>query len=863
MGFAGEKIPESCREIAAGLFTTGDDYPKTGELNGLCPFHDEKKPSFAYNYIKDVFKCQGCGVSGDLIDLYSHFHGVDRKTVGFKKFCGEYGIKLEKQGEGKSTLAPKSPSKTNPRASNLTPNPLKNSVKEEAEVKEIPFVSEDDWSALPPLPDAWISRMEKARGWTRGGIETMDLRLYTHTKDRGKAQGLKLPAGQERIAIPVRDDAGIIRNVRLYLPGSNGESDGPKMTSWGTGFGAAALWPAPSAWGSGPLWFAEGEPDRITMVCRGFNAITKTIGAGVWKDEWLDHFKGREVVIAYDADKVGMAGAEKGAELLAEVAKLVRVIIWPRLMAETNPADKWDGKTKFSRWTMEQGAELPQNHGYDATDFFSKFGKKSDDLRDLLALSRTFEKEAQEDPTALQGPARFFGGKTGRTFKPPLLAAAILEDLEIRTDPQTSKPYRWNSRHWEEYDIRFIRRKAIQYLENEATSARAADATNIILDLSVVEHGRKFNDRPEFVCLKNGVLNLDTNEILPHEKEFYASYMLNVSYEPSSPPPHPSRWIEFLKDTVQDAQTIRQVQEFFGLCLTRETRFAKCLLLLGPGSDGKSTALDVLMAMVGEENCSAVAMDDLEKEFCRASLHNKVLNVSAEFDGNAFTTSWFKKAVTGDTISASFKHKDYFEFRPFAKHAFAANRFPRALDNTDGFFRRLLVVKFKKQFFGKDRDIYLKDALIEELDGIFHWALVGLTRLIQQGDFTESLDSSEALHEYKVVNNPVLVFKEERLEVKPGDKTARISKADLYSHYVKFCNAWGFSAGSRIHFGRELKTVIPDLSEGKLETMPGVREHCHIGISYASDSAPLSPPPHPSGAAPRSQVKGLPEVKSG
>lgn len=854
MGFAGEQIPENCREIAKGLFTVTHEYAQRGELAGLCPFHAERKPSFGYNYKKDVFHCQGCDVSGDLIDLYCHVNGLDRRTEGFKRFCQENGIETSKNGKGKGKAPAKTPIENDSPSPKLTPNIKKGNKPASEEPQESPFIPEEIWDSLPPLPDAWVDRMEVARGWTRAGIAAADLRLYTHTAARGKAQGLKLKVGQERIAIPVRDDQGVLRNVRLYLPGADPDKDGPKITSWGVGFGAGALLPAPSSWRPGPLWFCEGEPDYIAALSQGLNAVTKTIGAGVWKEEWVEHFQGREVIFPYDADKVGLGGAEKGALLLAPVAKLVRVILWPRFMFEDHSAEKWDGKTKFSAWVMERGEELPQNHGYDLTDFFKRFGKTVDDLRDLLASARTFERGQEEDPEGLLGPSRFFGGKNGRTFKPVLLAQAILQDLEIRTDPQTSKPYRWNGRHWEEYDVRFIRRKAIQYLESEATSSRAADATNIILDLSVAEHGRHFNDRPELICLKNGVLNMDTNELLPHDKELYSSYMLNVSYDPKAPAPIPERWIAFLKDTIQDPQTIRQVQEFFGLCLTRETRFAKCLLLLGPGSDGKSTCLDILMAMVGEENCAAVAMDDLEKEFCRASLHNKVLNVSAEFDGNAFTTSWFKKTITGDTISASFKHKDYFEFRPFAKHAFAANRFPRALDNSDGFFRRLLVVKFKKQFFGADRDMYLKEALLAELDGIFAWSLAGLSRLVQKGDFTESLDGAEALHEYKVVNNPVLVFKEERLVVKEGDKTARIPKAELYLQYKKFCDAWGFSPGSRIHFGRELKTVIPSLAEGK-EVINGARENCHIGIAYSSNTV-ATPPPPPSGEAPPSNGKG-------
>src|SRR4051812_28064490 len=37
----------------------------TGTLKGLCPFHDEKTPSFTVSTARNVFYCHGCGVGGD------------------------------------------------------------------------------------------------------------------------------------------------------------------------------------------------------------------------------------------------------------------------------------------------------------------------------------------------------------------------------------------------------------------------------------------------------------------------------------------------------------------------------------------------------------------------------------------------------------------------------------------------------------------------------------------------------------------------------------------------------------------------------------------------------------------------------
>ena len=46
---------------------------------GLCPFHNEKTPSFVINIAKESFKCFGCGVSGDIFSYIMEKYKVDFK----------------------------------------------------------------------------------------------------------------------------------------------------------------------------------------------------------------------------------------------------------------------------------------------------------------------------------------------------------------------------------------------------------------------------------------------------------------------------------------------------------------------------------------------------------------------------------------------------------------------------------------------------------------------------------------------------------------------------------------------------------------------------------------------------------------
>ena len=64
---------------------------------GLCPFHNEKTPSFIVSESKQVFKCFGCGESGDVISFMMKIENLDFQTA-VSKLCDMYGIDMDKFG---------------------------------------------------------------------------------------------------------------------------------------------------------------------------------------------------------------------------------------------------------------------------------------------------------------------------------------------------------------------------------------------------------------------------------------------------------------------------------------------------------------------------------------------------------------------------------------------------------------------------------------------------------------------------------------------------------------------------------------------------------------------------------------------
>jgi putative DNA primase/helicase len=327
--------------------------------------------------------------------------------------------------------------------------------------------------------------------------------------------------------------------------------------------------------------------------------------------------------------------------------------------------------------------------------------------------------------------------------------------------------------------------------------------------MATIPQGRQVNDQSDWICLQNVMLNFMTFETKPHDLDFYSTYALPVSFDPNSTK-RCERWEKYLQETIQTAGPIAQVQEFAGFCLTRHTKYEKCLLLYGPGADGKSTFMKTLKAMVGNENCAAVSFASLENEFHRSSLYNKLLNISTEVGAQAIESPYFKAISSGDPIDAAFKHQNSFTFEPYCKLIFAGNVMPRVKDNSDGFFRKILPIHFKRQFKedDPDRDPELLNKFKEELSEIFYWALCGLKRLTDQKRFTDCSETRELLMGYRRSNNPVLCYVEDELVV--GNEL-EVSKTDVYAHYKKYCSEGGYMALSKENFWRELYAAVNNL----------------------------------------------------
>jgi len=313
----------------------------------------------------------------------------------------------------------------------------------------------------------------------------------------------------------------------------------------------------------------------------------------------------------------------------------------------------------------------------------------------------------------------------------------------------------------------------------------------------------------QFINLENGMLDLTTFELVAHAKEFHSTVRVPIRYELEATCP---KFLAFLEQVFEgDAVLTDIVRQVFGYCLTSETKTHQTIIFYGAGSNGKSVLLDVLMALCGEANVSAVSLRDLDNSFHRYNLVDKILNISTENEmGTSELNTQYLKAITsGEPIQVERKYEQSFLYRPFCKLVFAVNNLPWSMDASEGFYRRLKIIPFNRTFSGKEKDVDLTSKLKSELPGILNWSLGGLKALRQNSFlFPISKAISDTLEEYKESSTPILQFVRDMIKQAAPDKYVKY--VVLANHYQSWCDMNGLvnSYTKGMAFAKQIKNAL-------------------------------------------------------
>ena len=304
------------------------------------------------------------------------------------------------------------------------------------------------------------------------------------------------------------------------------------------------------------------------------------------------------------------------------------------------------------------------------------------------------------------------------------------------------------------------------------------------------------------IAFKNGVYNLETDEFTEFSPEYVITNKINHNYIPGS-------YCEIVDKTLDklacnDHQIRALLEEVIGYCFYRRNELRKAFILIGDKYNGKSTYLDVIKTILGDDNTTALDLKDLGDRFKTAELFGKLACIGDDI-GDEFIANpaIFKKLVSGDRLTVERKGQDPFDFNSYAKLLFSANSIPRIKDKTGAVISRLIIIPFNAVFSENDPDfdpdIKYKLRSSDAMEYLVQLGLEGLKRVLARRRFTVSDKVQKELKEYEETNNPILLFFNE------DHKIENEATKDVYGEYTKFCIENSFQPMSQIEFSKQIK----------------------------------------------------------
>lgn len=332
------------------------------------------------------------------------------------------------------------------------------------------------------------------------------------------------------------------------------------------------------------------------------------------------------------------------------------------------------------------------------------------------------------------------------------------------------------------------------------------------------------------VSLENGVLDVDTRELLEHTPRLFTFSKLPFAYQPDAQTP--SMFLEFLDSVWSDeSAAIDLLQEIFGWAVSGRMDFEKIAFLIGPPRAGKGVISNTLIGLIGRDNVAAVTLSSFSEPFGLSDLVGKSLAIihDARIDGRkSHTVVERLLTISGrGPIPINAKYQPIRTMRLPTRFMIVSNELPKLTDPSGAIASRFVFLKLNRSFLGRE-DPSLSDRLLQELPAIFNWSLEGLDRLDAKGRFTIPASSAGVAEQMGHLVSPIRAFIDAVCEL--GEDFVE-GKDLLYAKWILFTTRNNLPTTSKEVFFRDLYAAIPSIApkrgsdEGeRRQQVAGIRE---------------------------------------
>jgi len=391
-----------------------------------------------------------------------------------------------------------------------------------------------------------------------------------------------------------------------------------------------------------------------------------------------------------------------------------------------------------------------------------------------------------------------------------------LHGEKVHFSEQMKAWFIWNGEYWEKdanNQIRKFAHKIAKDLYLEASLAKdSVDSKNlgkwakISLSSQKIESMIKeakcyaaigvneFDNNQILLNVKNGVIDLETGELLSHNKDYLITKYIDIEYLPEK---DCLKWKEFLNMIFNsNAELINYVQKLAGLSASGIADAQVVIFLYGDGANGKTTFINTLHKILGDYGLSTNIEAFLRKShvggvtpYLEKLFRKRFVTASEIPEGRRIDERLIKDLSGQDLITVNPKYEKTYSFSTTHKLWIFGNNKPVVRDNTHGFWRRLKVIPFEVKISEEEqRDMSVViNEFLEEAPGILNWLVEGFHKYQREG-LKEPQPVKNATSEYRSEEDILQQFLDEECEF---DSDYKIIKDVLLTEF----NNWLFRSG--------------------------------------------------------------------
>ena len=233
-------------------------------------------------------------------------------------------------------------------------------------------------------------------------------------------------------------------------------------------------------------------------------------------------------------------------------------------------------------------------------------------------------------------------------------------------------------------------------------------------DLRANTRFRKPQRLDYLIAVGNGLFNTKTKELEPFDPKHFITAKVDTNYNI-----HALTNYELIKNTYfnfdewlksiacNDDEIVTLLWQLINEAINPNKTRRKIAIMLGNGTNGKSTFRQMMINLIGDINISVSTPHELQSRFGLTSLEGKICNYGDEVGTKPLDEMDKLKSISsGESVNYERKNKDVRNYDFKTLLMFNSNEIPPIKDKSDAVLNRLLIIPFKANFEGvKDESI--------------------------------------------------------------------------------------------------------------------------------------------------------------